>query len=139
MVSSVIPAVSFMIGHEFCSFCTTTDHLTKFQIIAHSRNPSLTHRRVISKLTIGLKLLSYEVEVLVLLMDTNRSSEEADTMSNMALAFNLSKDEEKSTSKKTNTYVNIRLSEQGQKANALALRKINEVWSQYLGREISPS
>lgn len=72
-------------------------------------------------------------------MDTNRSSEEADTMSNMALAFNLSKDEEKSTSKKTNTYVNIRLSEQGQKANALALRKINEVWSQYLGREISPS
>lgn len=60
-------------------------------------------------------------------------------MLNLARAFDTVKCEDKKPAENAGTYMTIELSEQGQRANALALQKINEVWTQYLGRGINPS
>lgn len=57
----------------------------------------------------------------------------------LARAFHHVKSSKKTEDRASGTYLTLELSEAGERANAIALQKLDKVWVQYLGRGISPS
>lgn len=59
-------------------------------------------------------------------------------MFSLARTFDAVKCDDEKSDERSGTIRTISLSEQGQRANDLALQKINAVWTQYLGRGVTP-